>query len=531
MERSLCISIRFLSPLFHGREDGDPEWPPSPLRVFQALVAAAAARGRGRLSPRSHQSLLWLEKQPPPLIVAPAASSTSGYSLSVPNNAMDIVARAWSRGNYSNTGDSNPATHRTLKTVRPTFLLDHEAVHYVWPLQEPVGDEVLEHTQALGEMAHSVVTVGWGIDLAAADVALLSRDQTNSRTGERWVPSQANSRNGLRTPRRGILDQLVERHGRFIARLGTEGLAPLPPLSAYRKVEYRSATSRRRPLLAAFSLLRPDAAGFRTFDPVRCTPKVANMLRTAARRAALRAGWDEARVASVIMGHGETPTDSKHVPVGPARFAWLPLPSLEARGRTGVRVVGSIRRTLVTSYEENFSAEIEWVRKALSGEELTEREGSAPDAILSLPPADDPMIRRYTDPASAWATVTPVILPGYDDPEHYRRQLRTGVSAAEQIKLLARLNSRIERLLRKAIVQAGLPPLLAEHADLEWRTTGFWPGAESASRYSVPDHLVRLPRLHVKICWRDTEKRLVAIPGPICLGGGRFYGLGLFAAL
>jgi hypothetical protein len=49
MASVLCITIRFLDPVpqFHGRGDtGDPEWPPSPLRLFQAMVSAAASRWR-----------------------------------------------------------------------------------------------------------------------------------------------------------------------------------------------------------------------------------------------------------------------------------------------------------------------------------------------------------------------------------------------------------------------------------------------------------------------------------------------------
>ncbi len=41
MIRYLCISATFLDGRFHGRRDGgESEWPPSPLRLFQALVAA-----------------------------------------------------------------------------------------------------------------------------------------------------------------------------------------------------------------------------------------------------------------------------------------------------------------------------------------------------------------------------------------------------------------------------------------------------------------------------------------------------------
>src|SRR3990172_5678643 len=119
MSSYFCLSIRFLDPLFHGRQDSEkPEWPPSPLRVFQSVVAASAAcRRLQALAP----ALKWLGQQPAPILVAPARESGVGYCISVPNNAMDLVAHAWSRGNYSNSGDASPATHRTMKRVRPTL--------------------------------------------------------------------------------------------------------------------------------------------------------------------------------------------------------------------------------------------------------------------------------------------------------------------------------------------------------------------------------------------------------------------------
>ncbi len=43
MTSYLCISVTFLDPLYHGRLNGDrtAEWPPSPLRLYQALLAGA----------------------------------------------------------------------------------------------------------------------------------------------------------------------------------------------------------------------------------------------------------------------------------------------------------------------------------------------------------------------------------------------------------------------------------------------------------------------------------------------------------
>ena len=145
MRSHFCVSIRLLDPAFHGRRDGgEPEWPPSPLRVFQSLVAAAAARLRPEaLSRPIRSAFTWLENQPAPVITTPAGVTASGYRLSVPNNAMDIVAKAWCRGNDSNSGDANPATHRTMKAVRPTLLIGGDAVHYLWLLNDPLTEEVL----------------------------------------------------------------------------------------------------------------------------------------------------------------------------------------------------------------------------------------------------------------------------------------------------------------------------------------------------------------------------------------------------
>src|SRR5262245_57861993 len=119
MPAYLCLSVTFHDPRFHGRGDGgEPEWPPSPLRLFQALVAAAAARWHEpQFAAYATPALAWLEQQSPPEIIAPASVSGSPYRMSVPNNAMDLVAKAWSRGNLFGTGDANPATHRAMKTV------------------------------------------------------------------------------------------------------------------------------------------------------------------------------------------------------------------------------------------------------------------------------------------------------------------------------------------------------------------------------------------------------------------------------
>lgn len=533
MPTHFCIAIRFLDRAFHGCLDrGHAEWPPSPLRVFQALVATAARRGAGALDQQARSALKWLEgRKVAPVIVAPAGETSSGYRLSVPNNAMDIVAKAWSRGNYSNSGDTDPATHRTMKSVRPTWLLDGDTVYYVWPIAPSVTDGDWKSMSVLSEIARSIVTVGWGIDLAIGSAEDLNDEQVRQLSGERWEPIVAGAELGLRVPGPGTLDALIARHARFLGRLRPDGtFNPPPPLpgSAYRKIEYRRTIDPPRRPIAAFSLLRPDASKYRPFDTVRNGLTLVGMMRHATKCAARRACWPDAKIGTFILGHGEM-KDATHCPVGPRRFAYLPLPSIEGRGEGKARIVGSVRRLMLTAFTAGCEEEIEWARRSLSGCDLVnDRVQSV--ALLSLLPVNEKIVRCYVESAVTWSSVTPVVLPGYDDPQHYRRRLNRGVDADEQKRLLERLNERIDSLLRKAIVQAGFSQELADHAELEWRKVGFWPGTDLADRYGVPDHLRRFPRVHVRLRWRDAQKKPVQVPGPVCLGGGRFYGLGLFAA-
>lgn len=538
----LCVSITLLNRTFHGRKGHrEPEWPPSPLRLFQALVAAVARRGtRGLSSDGARYVLTWLEGQKtPPSIIAPSASLTRqngnshGYVLSVPNNAMDIVARAWVRGNYAGTGDADPATHRTMKAVQPAYLLDGDTVHYLWPVDDPLSADDKVRAEKLAEIAKHVVALGWGIDMAIGHAAVLSEEEVKAIRGEWWIPGREGGEEGLRVPVSGTFDALLKRHDRFLKRVRPDGtLDPTPPLpeTAYKRVEYRRETDPPKRPIAAFSLLKLDASGFRPFDPVRNGLTLAGMVRHAVACAARRAGWDESKINAFVLGHGEQENEY-HLPVGPQRFAYLPLPSIERRGEGNVRVVGSIRRVLLTAFADDCGDQIAWARRVLSGGELVNENSGQSVALLSPLPTNEKIVRCYVEPADTWVTVTPMVLPGYDDPAHYRRRLKKGTTAEEQKRLLERLDKRIDTLLRKAIVQAGFSQELATYAELEWRKSGFWPGIDLAERYGVPDHLKRFSRWHVRLRWRDAQRKPIAVPGPLCLGGGRYYGLGLFAAM
>jgi hypothetical protein len=138
-------------------------------------------------------------------------------------------------------------------------------------------------------------------------------------------------------------------------------------------------------------------------------------------------------------------------------------------------------------------------------------------------PGSDWVLRQYIEPSAIWSTVTPVILPGYDDPDHLHRKLNNCQDADTQKRYLAKLDARIDALLRKAFVQAGYATELVQQLELDWRGGGFRAGVELASRYLPPENLNNSPRYHVKVRFPS------AVQGPIAVGGGRFRGMGLFA--
>ena len=501
----LKLSVELLDQTYHGCGDGGtPEWPPSPLRVYQSLVASAA---RGQMIGEDwERALNWLAAQAPPMIVAPPTRVGTPYRASVPNNAMDIVAKAWSRGNETGK-DAQPSTHKAMKTIRPTYLQDGSRVFYLWQLDQEPGTEVFGHIERLRILARQLVALGWGLDLVVGNLEAISDNEMDELSGERWIPSTSDT-HLLRMPHEHTLPALQNRHAQFERRFREGSLTPVPQLSpaAFRRVAYlRDWEPVARPV-AAFRLLQLDGEQFRIFS-MRRACSVAGMLRHITATTARETGWAEDWINSFVLGHGESREDSSHQPVGRERFAFVPLPSLEKRQKVGsANVVGPIRRALLFVPEGGPTDAIEWAKRNLPGQEILSLPNQNPEALIARAVRSE--YYRYVEESATWATVTPVVLPGRDD----RRQKKT------------------EQLLRKAIVQAGYSETLAKHALIEFRNVGYFPRADLASRYFVPKYLLSYPRCHVRITWCAPNGGPVKIPGPLVLGGGRYAGLGLFAS-
>jgi CRISPR-associated protein Csb2 len=502
MPTHFCLTVRFLQPYSHGRSgDGEAEWPPSPLRVFQALVAAAAARWNERIRLEyATPALRWLERQPSPTIVAaPGDRSNVKYRLYVPDNVADKVARSWSAGREASIAD-----YRSEKDVRPTHLLG-DAVHYLFRVGES-DPEFETHRNTLIHAAQSITHLGWGVDMVVGNATVLSEEDAAQLPGERWRPEKGASA-GLRVPKKGTLDDLVSKHQAFLNRLAGDWFKPVAPLTVFRIVSYRRPTDTVSRPFVAFELRTPDFERFQPFDPTRHTCAVAGMVRNAVADLASQMqpfGWTDAEINTFVHGHTHDGERQAHGPDADRRFAYLPLPSIERRGSAAV-VVTAIRRVLVVG-PPGGEREVAWAR-VLSGRDLTPGDNRTPPAALRL--IDRPAVALHSDPnmgpyvgtAATWSTVTPVVLPGFDDGEE----------------------DKAERLLHRAFEQAGISPELLRAASLEWRRVGFRAGVDLATRYHRPQPC-RLPRFHVRVRWP------VPIQGPLFVGAARYRGLGIFAA-
>ena len=120
---ALVLHVR----LHDGRYHGEGDWPPSPARLFQALVAGAGLAGP--LAADEQEALTWLEKQTAPIIAAPRAwQPRRGVLFYMPNNDSDRI-----EGDPLKMAKIRTAT----KVFRPYFFDPEVPFVYAWPLRGP----------------------------------------------------------------------------------------------------------------------------------------------------------------------------------------------------------------------------------------------------------------------------------------------------------------------------------------------------------------------------------------------------------
>lgn len=468
----LSISATFLNGTYHGEE-----WPPAPARLFQALVAGVMTGVYRQLRPAVESALRWLERLPAPEIYAVPECAASTFRLAAPNNDMDAIAREWAAGRKA-----NPADIRTMKTVTPRHVDPSASPHvrYVWPM-----DAAPDYFPALQQLVRCLHTLGWGIDMAFADIAASAPAPYPGM--QRWVPVQRGDA-PLPIPTEGFLDDLAATYERFRARAtGSSANASTRPTMTLDQ-EY-AIEGQERPAYARLALTAPESDTPYS-EAWQQTVIVSGRMRHAAAYVLRRQGLPEPLITSFVQGHGENETKNVHM-------SFLPLPSI-----TGKYPDGRIRRVLFLEPPGSDGLIAELLESTLPGvaaiDQHTKRE-----VFSFAQPFEDRVSWIYTGSSRVWRSATPVVLHGHN-------------TSNGRINL-----KKTERMLFRAFEMVGYRRELIE--GFAFQAAPLWRGTGAAFAIRLPKHLERLPRYHVEVRFRHTVR------GPVVAGLGRHCGLGVFA--
>ena len=485
MTRSLLIAVRFHDGRYHGEEDGFQAadgWPPSPGRLFQALVAGAA-RG-GAVAPDDQRALRWLEELQPPRIAAPPSRRGAAVPRFVPNNDLDAVG-----------GDPRRVAEiRVGKAWRPHFFDARAPVLYVWDFDGPIPA-----AERVCAIAAKLYQLGRGVDMAAATAAILDCDEAQAAlTAHPGAIRRPTGAGAVPVAQPGTLASLIERRRRGRERLALDAtgrtLFTQPPKALFRHIGYDAPPRRLH-----FDLRRNGA-----FAPRRLGSAAALMtgLRDAAALRLQNALPSRAReIERLIVGRGAGPRDVVR------RIRMTPIPSIGME-----HTDPSIRRIMVEVPTECPIAwrDVEW---AFAGLEPCD---PATDEILPsrvVATNDAVMAGRYMRHARVFRTVTPAALSSVLRPRR-RTQPDTVTDAARRGHDEAQAAAAVVQALR----HAGVP---TKPSSIHVQREPLHPRGVRAEAFADGS------RFPPRALWHVEMRFPTAIPGPLVLGDGRFCGLGL----
>ncbi|MBB5016452.1 type I-G CRISPR-associated protein Csb2 [Rehaibacterium terrae] len=500
--KALVLYIR----LHDGRYHGCADWPPSPARLFQALVAGAGLGGP--LAETEKNALEWLERQDPPLVAAPLARQPSrGVLFYMPNNDSDAIG-----GDPQRMAKIRTAT----KHFKPWHFDAAVPFLYVWSLTEEADGE---HAKVICSLAERLYQFGRGIDMAWAWGEVLDdgalKDLFAKHPGHLYRPSAGSSEIELLAPCLGSLKSLCLRYEAFGDRFRyvKEGESVCvvfrkPPTPRFRKTPYNNPPSRQ------LYELQSATGAFAPWPLTRTTALVAKLRDGAV-------GWLKKALPGITgdidrVLVGRRPDGTNDIPPE-HRVRIIPLPSIGH-----FHADQEIRRVLV-EVPPTCPLRADVVARAFSGLDVFDQETG--EILATLVKADDAGFLRHYALEDAlednrlyrvWRTVTPAVLPVASRSwqigrSRMRSQVKTG---SERRVGLERAAAAVVQALRHAGVRTRVDAIRLQREPFTAsgaRTEAFASGTRFAE-----DRL-----WHVELTFKEK------LAGPLLLGNGRFMGLGL----
>jgi CRISPR-associated protein Csb2 len=490
MGQHLVVAVRFHD-RFHGTALGASEWPPSPARLFQALVAGAA-RGHGLPEPAA-RALGWLECLEPPVIAAPHADLGSEVTLFVPNNDADSVS-----------DPRDVSDIRVKKLLRPR-LFDRDAeVLYVWSLPDEHP-----HATTIIDAANELYQLGRGVDMAWAVAEVVDdagrEARLDAHRGILHQPNPIGRGLELACPIPGTLASLEARHHatRLEARPKGVTLFTNAPKPRFLRISY----ARTRSITLYELRSRADAEKRFAWPLVKVAALVENVRDAAAARLIDALPERATTIEAAVVGRA----DGQHRVAPDDRIRILALPSI---GHP--HVSRAIRRIAVDvpSGCPLDAADVTW---AFDGLEV----GQPDSACCVLARVDDPNalekfgVTRGQAGFRRWRSVTAVALPEQARRRRIEpsRRWEERKGAPERIAEEGRAVEGVTTALRHAGVRGRLVASRVQREPFE-------PRGARAEAFAAQ---TRFPKERL---WHVEFELDEPIEGPLVIGDGRFLGLG-----
>ncbi|MFQ3591211.1 MAG: type I-U CRISPR-associated protein Csb2 [Chloracidobacterium sp.] len=498
MTSYLIIHVRFLEGRYHGQGDE----PPSPFRLFQALVAGAGLSGP--LDDSTRQALTWLEGlDDAPIIASPRMACGQEVTMFVPNNDLDKFG-----GDVRNIAKTRGAK----KVWKPRHFDAAVPLIYVWPFAE----DGKVHAGRICALSEKLYQLGRGVDMAWAWGEILDDTDNveatlDAKLAEHNVivrrPS-AGDGHRLACPTRGSLESLERRHQSQRFRTDTttgQRVFIQPPKPICRQVSYDTP-----PIHYLFELRASTDVERRLAWPL----ERASSLVVAARDAAcarLKAAMSSYNVAPYLVGR--QPNGSNAAPTG-SRVRIIPIASI------GMHYADRAIRRLLVEVPAACPIRSDDVRWAFSGAEFDTPAKAAGEKVGLVPSDDRDMLRHYGvgTKAKVFRSVTPVALPEVGKRRRIEpsRKLTVAKPGPERIEEISRAGNAVIQALRHAGVSAPVESLRLQREPFEAAGSRVEPFAEGT-------------RFEKERLWHVEIAFGVPVKGPLLFGDGRFLGLGLMA--
>ncbi|MCC7170917.1 MAG: type I-U CRISPR-associated protein Cas5/Cas6 [Planctomycetes bacterium] len=530
----LAIDVELLTGRYATTAHNDrglAEWPPHPARFFSALVAAL--RDPDEVDPAERNALLWLEEQGAPsmrvdpesrvgrrqvqCVYVPVNDITLGGDESirraeenverantpaVKRKALSALEKAWREAVAVDVNPSDKAVKtamvllpdRRTRQVRtfPVVLPETPTFAFIWPNADPSN-----HQQALERLCARVTRLGHSSSLVRCAIADGDRTATLVPSGDGEVV--------LRVVGPGQLDRLERAYERHEPFHGTRNYV-LPA----RPQRYESASKKAASAPTAASVF--SSTDWVLFERVGGSRPLASRTTDVAR--ALRSAIIE------MHGNQELPTTiSGHTKYGPSDQTHVAFVSLPFIGHE--HADGALMGCALVLPRELSGRDREILLRLIAKWE-TERGNNRGDLTLAggtLPPVQvrrvdlsakaslDPM--RWCRSSVRFITATPIAL---DKNPGNLRSNRDGTARKAALEAQESISDACYHVVgvRPASVEVSLAPLI--------------PGAQHVRDYLPwPGRAGRTPRVRVHA---DIQFD-AAVRGPLLLGAGRYFGLGL----